>query len=156
MPKVRKNKTQFKNKKEEILKEEAKKALSRKKWIKKITEQILKQENCGEEVKTEVLLCIITEIHLLYCFKCIIVLYRSIGNFLAFHHSKNLEILLQDWNTSGESSLQSFVFLDDKKLKNFWDTIKWSQRSSCRSNCALQLLLVTPFQKILIQTTSTI
>ena len=35
----------------------------------------------------------------LYCFKCITVLYRNIGNFLAFHHSKNLEILLQDWNT---------------------------------------------------------
>ena len=32
----------------------------------------------------------------LYCFKCIIVLYCNIGNFLAFHHSKNLENLLQD------------------------------------------------------------
>ena len=64
----------------------------------------------------------------LYCFKCIIVLYCNIGNFLAFYHSKNMEILLQDWNTSGQFSLQSFVFLDDKKLKTFWDTIKPSQR----------------------------
>ena len=30
----------------------------------------------------------------LYCFKCIIVLYRNIRIFLAFHHSKNMEIPL--------------------------------------------------------------
>ena len=34
-----------------------------------------------------------------------------------------MEILLQDWNTSGELSLQSFAFLDDEKLKTFWGTI---------------------------------
>ena len=62
----------------------------------------------------------------LYCFKGIIVLYRNTGIFLAFHHSKNLEILPQDWNTSGELSLQSFVFLDDEKLKTFKDTVKTS------------------------------
>ena len=60
----------------------------------------------------------------MYCFKCIIVLYRKIENFLALHHSKNLETLLQDCNTSGELSLQSFVFLDEEKLKTFKDTIK--------------------------------
>ena len=59
----------------------------------------------------------------LYCFKCIIVLYRNIGNFSTFHHRKNMEILLQDWNTSGELSLQRFAFLDDEKLKTFWGTI---------------------------------
>ena len=115
-------------------------------------EQILKQENFSEEVKTtknSVHICnkctmsserntaiqyttckqwyhdecfkhcfeSSLKSNCLYCFKCIIVLYRNIGNFLAFHHSRNLEILLQDWNTSGELSLQSFVFLDDEKLK---------------------------------------
>ena len=34
-----------------------------------------------------------------------------------------MEILLQDWNTSGELSLQRFAFLDDEKLKTFWGTI---------------------------------
>ena len=98
----------------------------------------------------------------LYCFKGIIVLYRNIGIFLAFHHSKNLEILPQDWNTSGELSLQSFVFLDDEKLKTFRDTIKPSQRgflntqSNCWANCALQILLATPLQMILNETTSTV
>ena len=60
-----------------------------------------------------------------------------LGIFLAFHHSKNLETLLQDWNTSGELSLQSFVFLDDEKLKTFKDTIKPSQRGflNTQSNC---------------------
>ena len=93
------------------------------------------------------------------CFKCIIVLYR---NFLAFHHSKNLENLLQYWNTSGELSLQSFVFLDVEKLKTFKDTIKPSQlgflntQSNCWANCALQILLATPLQMILNETTSTI
>ena len=93
------------------------------------------------------------------CFKCIIVLYR---NFLAFHHSKNLENLLQYWNTSGELSLQSFVFLDVEKLKTFKDTIKPSQlgflntQSNCWANCALQILLATPLQMILNETTGTI
>ena len=95
----------------------------------------------------------------LCCFKCIIVLYR---NFLAFHHSKNLENLLQYWNTSGELSLQSFVFLNVEKLKTFKDTIKPSQlgflntQSNCWANCALQILLATPLQMILNETTSTI
>ena len=98
----------------------------------------------------------------LYCFKCSIVLYCNIGNFLAFHHSKNLETVLQDWNTSGELSLQSFAFLDDEKLRTFKDTIKPSQRgflntqSNCWVNCALQILLATPLQMILNETTSTI
>ena len=98
----------------------------------------------------------------LYCFKCIIVLYRNIGNFLAFHHSRNLEILLQDWNTSGELSLQSFVFLDDEKLKTFKDNIKPSQRgflnahSNCWVNCTLQILLATPLQMILNETRGTV
>ena len=98
----------------------------------------------------------------LHCFKCIIVLYRNIGNFFEFHHSKNLETLLQDWSNSGELSLQSFVFLDDEKLKTFKDTIKPSQRgflniqSNCWANRALQVLLTTPLQMILNETTSTI
>ena len=80
----------------------------------------------------------------------------------AFHHSKYLDALLQDWNTSGELSLQSFVFLDDEKLKNFKDTVKTSQRgflniqSNCWANCALQILLAALLQMILNETTSTI
>ena len=73
-----------------------------------------------------------------------------------------MEILLQDWNTSGELSLQSFVLVDDEKLKTFKDTIKPSQRgflntqSICWANCALQILLATPFQMVLNETTSRI
>ena len=98
----------------------------------------------------------------LYCFKGIIILYRNIGNFLAFHHSKNLEMLPQHWNTSGELLLQSFVFLDDANLKTFRDTIKPSQQgflntqSNRWANCALQILLATPLQMILNETASTI
>ena len=61
-----------------------------------------------------------------------------------------MEILLQDWNTSRELSLQSFVFLDDEKLKSFWGTTEPSQRgflntqSNCWTNCALQICLPTP------------
>ena len=73
-----------------------------------------------------------------------------------------MEILLQDWNTSGELSLQGFVFLDDEKIKTIGDTIKPSQRgflntqSNSWANCALQILLATPLQIILKKTTSTI
>ena len=73
-----------------------------------------------------------------------------------------MEILLQDWNTSGELSLQSFVFLDDEKLKTFKDNIKPSQRgflnahSNCWVNCTLQILLATPLQMILNETRGTI
>ena len=52
---------------------------------------------------------------------CSLSLYCS----LAFHHSKNMEILLQDWNSSVEVSLQSFEFLDDEI---FWGTTEPSQR----------------------------
>ena len=96
----------------------------------------------------------------LYCFKCIIVLCRNIGNFSAFHHIKNMEILLQDWNTSGELSLLSFVFLDDEK--SFGDTIKPSKRGFLNTqynywvNCAFQILLATPLQIIPNETNSTI
>ena len=85
-----------------------------------------------------------------------------IGKLSAFHHGKNLDTLLQDWNTSGELALQSFVFLDDEKLKTFRDTIKPSQReflntqSNCWATCALQILLANPLQMILSKTTSTI
>ena len=135
-PKVRKNTTKFKNKNEEIWKEEATKSTKYKEVDQKSNEKaekILKQENCVGEVKTtkkcfKYCFALSLQSNYLYCFKCIIVLYSNIGNFLAFHHSKNLEILLQDWNTSGELSLQSFVFLDDEKLKTFRDTIKPSQR----------------------------
>ena len=59
-------------------------------------------------------------------------------------------------------SLQSFVFLDDEKLKTFRDTIKPPQReflntqSNCWANCASQILLTNPLQMILNETTSTI
>ena len=59
-------------------------------------------------------------------------------------------------------ALQSFVFLDDEKLKTFRDTIKPSQReflntqSNCWATCALQILLANPLQMILSKTTSTI
>ena len=57
--------------------------------------------------------------------------------------------------------MQSFVFLDDEKLKTFGNTIKPSQRvflntqSNCWASCALQILLATPLQIILNETTST-
>ena len=50
------------------------------------------------------------------------------GEFFAIHHSKFIEILLQDSNTSGGLSLQSFVFLDDGKLKTFGSIIEPSQQ----------------------------
>ena len=59
-------------------------------------------------------------------------------------------------------ALQSFVFLDDEKLKTFRDTIKPPQRefpntqSNCWANCASQILLANPLQMILSETTSTI
>ena len=98
----------------------------------------------------------------LYCFKFIIVLYRNIGDFLVLYHSKNVEILLQDWNTSGELSLQSFVFLDEEKLKTFGGTIKPLQQgllntqSNYWDNWALQVLLAATLQLILNETTSKI
>ena len=113
----------------------------------------MKQENCGDEVKTSknaVYICnkcvMTSERHAtiqctrpkqwyhdrcfkycfvsllnsnyLYCFKCIIVLYRNIGNFLTFHHNKNITILLQNWNTSGELSLQKFCIPRSRKIEN--------------------------------------
>ena len=73
-----------------------------------------------------------------------------------------MEILLQDWNTSGELSLQSFVFLDEEKLKTFGGTIKPLQQgllntqSNYWDNWALQVLLAATLQLILNETTSKI
>ena len=56
-----------------------------------------------------------------------------------------MEILLEDWNISGELSLQSFAFLDDEKLKTFWGTTGPSQRGFLQllDQCALQICLPT-------------
>ena len=63
-----------------------------------------------------------------------------------FHTSKLGEIyavknikILQVFNTPGELSLQSFIFLDDKKLKTFGDIITQrgflSTQCNCWANC---------------------
>ena len=79
---------------------------------------------------------------------------------LGISWQQNMEILLQDWNISGELSLQSFLFLDGEKLKFFRGIIKQrgflNTQSNCWANCALQILLATPLQPILNETTSTI
>ena len=120
-PKVRKNATKFKSKKEEIWKEDPKKSTKYKKVDQKSNEkaeQILKSEKYAGEVKTTknlVYICskctmssernaaiqctrckqwhhdecfkycfaLSLKSNYLYCFKCIIFLYRNIGNFFS-------------------------------------------------------------------------
>ena len=54
---------------------------------------------------------------------------------LGISWQQNMEILLQDWNISGELSLQSFLFLDGEKLKFFRGIIKQRGFLNTQSNC---------------------
>ena len=54
---------------------------------------------------------------------------------LGISWQQNMEILLQDWKISGELSLQSFLFLDGKKLKFFRGIIKQRGFLNTQFNC---------------------